>query len=278
MWLLPAALAGSVNGAIFGYLRSLLNGLTGPDRLARALGISATLNEVTFVLAPVLASVFGTVSPIFGLLAITLLGAAPAVFVPAVEPGPVAASPAMSGALLSPSVLIWLACSAAGGAAIAAVEIGSVALALRYGYPPALAIAFTVPLCVASVVGGLWVSVRNRASRPVTVAAQLGIMATGAWLVAIGGPVELTLVGAVLMGSVLAPLATHYSLTLDALAPPQRRPEVFALLRTANSCGMIMSGLALTAFPLGMALAIVAVLISGSALAVAWQTLPRQRR
>ena len=55
-----------------------------------------------------------------------------------------------------------------------------------------------------------------------------------------------TIVGAVLIGFVLAPLGTYYSLILDRLAPPQRRPEVFALLRTANAVGVIFASAVLT--------------------------------
>src|SRR5690606_14930423 len=78
VWLLVfAALAGSVNGAAYGYLRSLLNDLTPASHLPRALGIAATLNEVTFVLAPVAASGLGMVSPVFAVAAVTVLGAIP---------------------------------------------------------------------------------------------------------------------------------------------------------------------------------------------------------
>jgi hypothetical protein len=53
-WLVAfAALAGLVNGAAVGYLRSLLNHFTPASHLPRALGIAATLNELTFVLGPV---------------------------------------------------------------------------------------------------------------------------------------------------------------------------------------------------------------------------------
>jgi MFS family permease len=60
IWLiLSAAVGGSVNGAAHGYLRSVLNHLAPASRLPRALGIAATLNELTFVLAPVAASGLG---------------------------------------------------------------------------------------------------------------------------------------------------------------------------------------------------------------------------
>ncbi len=77
-----AAVAGLVNGAAFGYLRSLLNHFTPASRLPRALGIAATLNELTFVLGPVLASGLGAVSPVLAVLALTVLGAIPAPLIP----------------------------------------------------------------------------------------------------------------------------------------------------------------------------------------------------
>lgn len=248
-WLVAVAtLAGSVNGAAFGYLRSVLNTLTPASRLPRALGVSATLNEVTFVLAPVMASGLGGLSPVLAVLAPAMLGGIPALLVPDVGRVHVPDAPHASGSVLNPSIALWLACAVAGGATVAAVEIGAVALALRFGYQPALAIVFTVPLCLASVAGGVWVSVRNRAASRLMVTLQLAMMASGASLVALEHSVVATVVGAVLIGSVLAPLGTHYSLMLDTLAPPHRRAEVFALLRTANAVGLILAGLALTLF------------------------------
>ena len=76
-------------------------------------------------------------------------------------------------------------CAAGGGAAVAAIEIGAVALALNFGYEPALAILFTVPLCLASVSGGIWVSVRNRMATRKAVLAQLFIMTLGSALAAL---------------------------------------------------------------------------------------------
>jgi hypothetical protein len=73
-------------------------------------------------------------------------------------------------------------------------------------------------------------------------------MSAGAALIALNLSVMATLVGAVIVGCVLAPLGTYYSLMLDALSAPHRKAEVFALSRTANSIGIIMTSanLALT--------------------------------
>lgn len=257
-WLVVfAALAGLVNGAASGYLRSLLNHFTPASRLPRALGIAATLNELTFVLGPVAASGLGTISPVFALLALTLLGAIPALLIPQAGKTHVEDLPHAEASVLSPSILLWLACATAGGSTVAAIEIGAVALALKFGYAPTLAILFTVPLCLASVAGGIWVSVRNRMASRKAVVAQLSVMTLGAALAAFGPSLATTVVGAILIGFVLAPLGTYYSLVLDQLAPPTKRPEVFALLRTANAVGIIFASAVLTAASLSSALIVV---------------------
>ncbi|WP_202396838.1 MFS transporter [Teichococcus coralli] len=269
IWLILAAAAGGlVNGAAHGFLRAVLNQLTTASHLPRALGIAATLNELTFVLAPVAASGLGTVSPAFAVLALAALGATPMLLVPRTRSTPTDGTLHAGGAVLTPAILLWLMCAAAGGATVAAIEIGAVALALRFGYEPALAFLFTVPLCLASVAGGIWVSLRNRLATRKVVVLQLSIMTLGAALAALELSVAATILGAALVGSVLAPLGTHYSLVLDVLAPPQRRAEVFALLRTANSVGVIFASAVLTVVSLSVTLIAVAGLMAVATLAV----------
>ena len=262
VWLFVfAAVAGSVNGAAFGYLRSILNSLTSTTRLPRALGISATLNEVTFVLAPVAASGLGTVSPIFAILALALLGAVPVFLVPHIQSVHGEKVRAAKTSVLTPAIALWLMCGAAGGATVAAIEIGAVALALEFGYEPALAIMFTVPLCLSSVTGGILVSIYNRTLSRRTVVLLLALMAAGATLAAFQLSLTATIIGAVLIGCVLAPLGTYYSLILDTLVTPDKRPEVFALLRTSNAVGVIFASGVLTAFSIPVALGVVATLM-----------------
>jgi hypothetical protein len=258
IWLIVlAVVAGSVNGAAFGYLRAVLNHLAPASRLPRALGIAATLNEVTFVLAPVAAAGLGTVSPAFAVLVVAALGAVPALLVPNTGSIHMLDVHGVQGSVLSPSILLWLACATAGGAAVAAIEIGAVALALNFGYEPTWAIVFTVPLCSAAVAGGIWVSVRNRMATHKAVLGLLFVMTLGSTLAALNLSVTTTVIGTVLIGSVMAPLSTYYSLSLDRLAPPRRRPEVFALLRTANAVGVIFASAVLTVVSLSMSLIVV---------------------
>lgn len=269
-WLIVlAAVSGVVNGAASGCLRAVLNQLASAARLPRALGIAATLNEVTFVLAPVAASGLGTLSPVLAVLALAAIGAVPALLVPHTGLGHIHDVHLAGSSVLSRSILLWLMCAAGGGATVAAIEIGAVALALNFGYEPALAILFTVPLCLASVAGGIWVSVRNRMATRKAVVIQLFIMMLGAALSALNLSVMTTIAGTLLIGSVLAPLSTYYSLILDTLAPPQRRAEVFALLRTANAMGVIFTSAVLTVVSLSMALIVVTGLMFIVTLAVA---------
>lgn len=53
-----------------------------------------------------------------------------------------------------------------------------------------------------------------------SVIALLGVMAMGATLAALEHSLAVTMIGAVLIGSVLAPLGANYALALDGLAPP----------------------------------------------------------
>ena len=267
-----ASLAGLVNGAAQGYLRVILNHVVNANRLPRGLGMAATLNEMVFVLAPVAASGLGSISPVFSLLVITALGILPVVLIPRLN---IRSSPAVvktrQRALTRPVALV-LICSTAAEATVAAVEIGAVALALNFRYEPFYAIFFTVPLCLASVMGGVWVSIRNRMSAPGTVLLHLCLMMLGALMVTVNFSVITTIVGVMCIGSVIAPLGTHFSLVLDEMSPPHLKAEVFALLRTSNAVGVIFASALLTVTSLSLSLLITTIFIgivaSGMAVAV----------
>lgn len=280
--LVAAALGGLVNGAAFGVLRSILNHLVAPPAMPRALGLAATLNEFTFVVAPVLASVLGVaIDPVTSLLLLVGLGTAPVILVPAI-PTAVAAAPERNplphaGGLLRPPILLWLTCTMANSTLAASVEIGSVAIAISYGLAPAEGAIFAVALCVASVAGGIWVSARNRAPGLPAVPILLLLMGLGAALAVAHLSVAATMVGAFVVGSVLAPLGTFYSLRLDALAPLNRKAEVFALSRTANSLGVIVASATLTWASLQATQVTSAIMIFTAAAAVKIASLPGSR-
>ena len=147
---------------------------------------------------------------------------------------------------MTPAILLWLGCTLANSAVVSSIEIGAVSLAMNYGYAPAMGFIFTVALCVASVGGGVWVSVRNRMPGRRAVAGYLVMMSMGAGLAASQLSVVATVVGAVMVGCCMSPLSTYYSLRLDALSPPHRKAELFALARTMNAMGIILTSASLS--------------------------------
>lgn len=237
--------AGAVNGAAHGYQRSLLNYLVEPRGVPRALGVAATLNELTFATSPVLASLLGTISPASAMAAITVLGAGPMILMPTItEARWSRANQTDSPTRIARQALLWLFCATASGTAAATVEVGAVSLALTYGLDPGGAFVFALVLCIGSVTGGIWVSLRNRIPTLSRVIAFLTATTIGSGLILMGRHMAITLTGAAIIGLFLPMLSTFYSLALDELAPPERRAEVFAFLRTASSLSVIaVSGL-----------------------------------
>ncbi|QTO46721.1 hypothetical protein [Burkholderia latens] len=65
---------------------------------------------------------------------------------------------------------------------------------------------------------------------------------------------------------------------LDALAPPQRRAEVFAWLRTANATGVIFTSAVLTTIPLSTALVAVTSLVMATVAVVACVSISERLR
>ncbi|WP_300345883.1 MFS transporter [Nesterenkonia sp.] len=263
-----AAVAGLVNGAAFGFLRSVLNHLVAAGKLPRALGLAATLNEVIFVSSPLVASALGSVSPVLAVGALTLIGAAPLLLVPAVSSPVPAIGAGSEGRVLNRTMLMWLLCTVAMNAAVGAVEIGAVALAVNFGFAPEMGFLFPVALCAAAFTGGVWVTVRNRRPPLRAVVGYLCLASLGAGLSAWNHSVTLTLVGAALVGFFLPLLATHVQLALDDLAPPDRRAEVFAMLRNAQAVGLITISLALSVWSLHIALVLAAALLLAATLSV----------
>ncbi len=78
----------------------------------------------------------------------------------------------------------------------------------------------------------------------------------------------ITLGASLLVGFCLPLMATYFQLVLDELAPPNRRAEVFAMLRNANSIGIITISLTLTFWSLAVALTVGVILMLIATLAV----------
>lgn len=269
--MIAVVVAGLVNGAAYGYMRTLLNHLVEPSGMPRALGIAATLNEVAFATSPVLASVLGAWSPVAAMAVVTVLGSGPMLLmpsIPAARPVPRAKEsgprPPVPGA-----VWIWLFASGATGASIAGIEVGAVSFALSFGLSPAWAFLFALALCIGSVLGGVWVTIRNRMPGRWRVTTFFAITTAAFSLLLIDGHIALTLSGALIVGWFLPMLDTFYLLALDSLSPEERRAEMFALLRTTNALGIMATSsllalLGLTAALIGaLGLLIIATVLAG---------------
>ncbi|MFK5584861.1 MFS transporter [Ornithinimicrobium sp. LYQ131] len=275
-----AALSGLTYGTVAGLLRAVVNGMVEARSLPRMLAILATLNELMFVAGPVLAATLGEVSIGTALGIMALAAALPAVLLPPISTS-AHVEHAVSGRGLLPSAkpgfMLWLVAAGVGTAAIVGIEIGSVALAVSYDLPPARALVIVIPLCLASITGGLIISVRGRQPRIRSVVAMLTLTTAGLVLIALAPSLTVAIAGTVLVGLCVAPLATFYSLILDQLLPPSRRVEGFALLRTSQALGIVAVGALLTLTSPSIALGSAAGTILLVILWVAATYLPPQR-
>ena len=264
-----ASLAGLVNGAIFAVLRAILNDMVASNKFPRALGVAATVTELVFVCGPILASTIGGVSVIAAVGIMAIASALPLVVLPRIAHR----TPPESGRVRRESMrlgtVVWLLAAASADACVYSIEVGAVALALRHELAPSAAFLFTVPLCVGSVLGGVWISVRNRRLRQRTVVTMLLLTAAGmlavAWDVWIGSVIA----GIVLTGLFLAPLGMSFSLFLDDVLPRTRRAEGFGLLNTSKSIGLITASSVIAFASLAASLVVSAALALVSAIIVA---------
>lgn len=245
-----AGLAGMSNGAIFGVFRTLLSEIVGPGHLPRAIALTATAAETVFVVGPVVAALLGelggalplVVMAICALIPASLLGLLPAVAAPAVATG--------RGGPISRAVPVWLLCALAGSSAVACVETGAVAMALRFERSASYGAVFAVVLCIASVAGGAVTTWLNRSLPIAVVIALLTTMLTGSLALALSPGIPGALVGTVLIGLCMAPVGTYYSLVIERLVAVDRRSEAFSVLRAAQGTGVVVSALLLTVLPI----------------------------
>jgi hypothetical protein len=262
-----ASVAGAVNGTLVGVLRAILNDVVATVRLPRALGVAATANELVFVSGPIVASTLGGASVIAAVGVMAISSALPIGALRRVPRSASGGTPRVHGGPIPRRTGIWLFARIAVTSCVASIEVGAVALAIADGLPPRDALLFVVPLCVASVLGGVWVSVRNRRPGLRTVGAMLLLAASAMALVSTDPWIGTAIAGAVLVGLCLAPLSTAFSLFLDDLLPDDRRTEGFALLRGAHAIGLIVaSGLIAlvsldAAFSVAAALALISLVV-----------------
>ncbi|MFG1626168.1 MFS transporter [Kribbella sp. NPDC049227] len=275
-----AGLAGLVHGAIFAMLRVILNDFVAPNRLPRALGIAATANEVVFVSGPILASAIGSASVVAAVSILAITSALPLVALPRI-PHRSARGAGVGHIRQKPIGLrmaLWMLAAASTGVCAYSIEVGAVALALRHQLAPSAAFLFTVPLCVGSVLGGVWISIRNRRPRQRTVVTMILLTAVGTLAVASDAWIGSAIAGAILIGLFHAPLAMSFSLFIDDVLPHTRRAEGFALLRASRSVGLVLASSVLAFGSLEASFLVSAALTFASAFTIAVQALADRRK
>jgi DHA1 family inner membrane transport protein len=245
-----AGAAGAANGAIFGVYRTVLSSIVEPSRLPRAIALTATSAEIVFALGPVLAAVIAGLSPTAVLALMALSASLPALLLRRLPVLPPPGRDVARAGPLSRALPVWLLCALAGSSAVACVETGAVALALRFGREAAFGAVFALVVCIASVAGGAAVTWANRTLPLGAVLALLATMTTGSLALALSSSIAPAMIGTVLIGLCMAPVGTYYSITVERLAAPDRRSEAFAVLRAAQGTGVVTTALLLTVLPI----------------------------
>jgi predicted MFS family arabinose efflux permease len=238
-----AAAAGAVAPPLGASMRALWVSLVGQGpRLQTAYALDAVLDELLFVLGPLLAGGLATLyRPAAGVLAtagLALVGtlgfvASPVSRAQAGRPAAVGGRAGWAGAMAGPGLRTLVLSLTGVGAAIGIWEIGLVGAAREAGSPEAASISLAA-WAAASGVGGLWYGSRTwrRPAGQRYLALLALLVLAGAIMAAAGSPVAMGAV-VVLVGAVLAPLESSAYLLAAELAPAGTLTESGTWLNTA---------------------------------------------
>jgi hypothetical protein len=238
-----AAAAGAVAPPLGASMRALWVSLVGQGpRLQTAYALDAVLDELLFVVGPLLAGGLATLyRPAAGVLAtagLALTGtlgfvASPVSRAQAGRPAADGGRAGWAGAMAAPGLRTLVLSLTGVGAAIGIWEIGLVGAAREAGSPEAASISLAA-WAAASGVGGLWYGSRTwrRPAGQRYLALLALLVLAGAIMAAAGSPVAMGAV-VVLVGAVLAPLESSAYLLATELAPAGTLTESGTWLNTA---------------------------------------------
>jgi predicted MFS family arabinose efflux permease len=238
-----AAAAGAVAPPLGASMRVLWVSLVGQGpRLQTAYALDAVLDELLFVLGPLLAGALATLyRPAAGVLVtagLALAGtlgfvASPVSRAQAGGPADVGGRAGWAGAMAAPGLRTLVLSLTGVGAAIGIWEISLVGAAREAGSPEAASISLAA-WAAASGVGGLWYGSRTwrRPAGQRYLALLALLVLAGAIMAAAGSPVAMGAV-VVLVGAVLAPLESSAYLLAAELAPAGTLTESGTWLNTA---------------------------------------------
>lgn len=246
----PAIISGATGGAPGALVRARWNHVTdNPQQLHTAFSLESTLDEITFIVGPVLATALSTgVHPAAGLVlpvVLSLLGAylfySQRTTEPPILPRTLAAGEQPSVLrrliLLVPGIGPVIAVNLLIGAVFGSIDITVVAVATDWGARTASGLVLAV-FSLASAAAGFYYGARHWASplpaRFLVLVVAL-LVATGGLLFATSLPV-LTVVGA-LVGITVAPTLINGNSLIGSLAPAGRLTEGLAWMGTGIGIG-----------------------------------------
>jgi len=187
-----------------------------------------------------------------------------------VDPEPAGRQP--SGNVFLRAVVPWLLSVFLSSAALAFVEAGTVAIALRIGWPAGVAGMIAAVSGLASGVAGSYVAYRSPKATPEWVFALMAMTVAGVVLIAVSTTGGLVMLGSVVIGLGVAPLGTFLSVLIQDEIPESRLSAAMTLYRAAHGLGIGAAALllALLTVPVtGVVIAVaVAVIGTGCAMAV----------
>ena len=246
-----ALLVGMSMPSIGGLVRARWSALLdSPDRLHTAFSFESVLDEVIFVVGPIVATVLAvSVHPAAGLAAVLAVGPTGALALaaardtePAVEPR--GSGPAVRPALVSPGLLVVVGVFVALGAMFGAVEVAVVAFTSAQDQRGAAGLVLAVYALGSMTAGLLFGALRRDApARQGFLAGALGIGASALLMPFVDSIPALT--GLVLVaGLSISPTLISGLTLVRELAPPTRLTEALAWAMTAMSVGLMFGSAA----------------------------------
>jgi MFS family permease len=240
--LLPAAAAvGLTSPSLGAFVRARWSHLVGADRIPVAYALESVVDELIFVVGPVVVSVLATaVHPAAGIAtagALTLTGGLSLAAQRGTEPPP-GASAGHGSAVSVPGMRVLIPVFVLTGSVFGALDVSMIAFAQEQGHRP-LAGALLAAIAFGSMSSGLWYGTRAwRADLSRRFMAALTLLAAGMIPLHFAGGVWPMTVLALLAGLAISPTAIAGYGLVERLVPSGLRTEGFAWLSTSVGAGV----------------------------------------
>ncbi|MDP9379584.1 MAG: MFS transporter [Chloroflexota bacterium] len=250
MLFLAAALAGLAVAPLGSMVRARWSVLVGgtPD-LSRAYALESVLEEVAFLLGPVLVTALSVgLFPSAGLLASLVLTAVGSVALAAqrrTEPAPSLADGSVQhSAIASPGLRVLIAAFVGAGTIFGSINVAMVALAAERGVPGASGLLLAL-FALGSLLAGLVYGARQWTA-PVEQRLRIAVVAlfVGMVPVALSPHVTIMAVSATLAGVAISPTLIAATTLVESLVPRAAITEGLTWLSTAMAIGVTLGAVA----------------------------------